>query len=1247
MNNNAIRSTVAVLLPLLLAVDAPSQDRSPKFGAKSYVTAIELVVDVTDSHGKTPSDLTPADFVIVEDGVEREVTSVDYLGGGLPVAKGEAQTKGGTSREEPQRAADWQIVVWFDGITTSRGMLQTSVRDLKKQAPQLVAMGPVTVLYSDLDTKVMVATSRNLRAVNDALDKVLKNGVGDRISRLRQGFVRDSESVTGVNFGNTTFVTNGIGNDIPHFVSEELRLLSISRTNLLRWISRVPRRQPRMLMYVGDGFDLDPVDFYAQVFESTPEAQNGLDLRRRSENRVHLDQQNLDLARALATEGWLTVAVGGTGGYSMTSGVDRQGNEKVSNVSTSNPMPTYLFTAPEAPLMQLARETGGARVASVAQLPNVLERLRNRVRLTYQVDRAPDLQPRHVNVRSRRQGLAVIAPKWSSSSTDVAVMEVRGLDLLDNPQRAEKGDLAIQAYAIPNEGTGVTDRSGTIRARVDLTPLKLVASQIGATKFRFTIAFNEAGSLPSFVHNLMDVADLGKLDAVEWTAPYALPATSNVAAVIVEELTSGAWGSVYVPLDGSMGTPQTVEEPIEATPPEWLTDRDEALARAAREQKIVLVFHRDQSCRACVKLLREAATHPTVQRLASKFVLLAAPLARPAAPGLYQPSTFALLDATGLEPMTWQAEDQNHGMIGVGAFADIMQRADAAAPFVRQSAAERLQGKTVDAYTSLGWAFRQAGDAARASEAYAAGVRAARASGDLQAAQSGEVLYALTEATRGKVQDSVANLRAIARAPISRKTESEAYFALAQLLRASGDERAAAEALERASSDAAATLIAAQETHVVGANTRAIRLLLPARPAYSGTITAEALTRDPSIASVVFTLDGTDVATDARPPFDAKVDLGSVPRRHELRIAARDATGKLVGEDTIVLNERNDEFWVRLAIGERRTATASLNLPAGGTLSKIDFFIDDHLIATKTAPPYTVPVGDTNEGSTLRVAAMLADGRTAEDALLVGIGSELIEVQEVELFVNVVDARDEEVSNLDRSQFTVREENAPRRILGFEYLARAPFTVGLAIDSSSSMLPRIADVHESAREFLSRSAADGNRAFIVDFDTTPKLAAPTASNADALRAAVESIRADGSTALYDAMVFSLLQLQGVSGKRALIVLTDGKDSGSRYTLDDVVRVARESGASIYLVLLATGAPARLNELATETGGRTWDLRDTKQLDAIYSTISRELRSQYRITFQTPARDRNQWRRVSVTTEVPNLKVRTIAGFFPR
>ncbi|HEX7833642.1 MAG TPA: hypothetical protein VF787_28575, partial [Thermoanaerobaculia bacterium] len=378
---------VAALLVLTLATGTPAQERTGnKFGAKAFVTAIELVVDVTDASGKTPTDLTPADFVIMEDEDRREVVSVEYLGGGIPTVM--ADTTVAPPSAAP-RAADWQIVIWFDGLTSDRGLLNESVRDLKKQMPQLLSMGTVTILYSDFTTKALVTSSRNPRAINDALDGVMKNGIGDRIARLRRQFIMEAEKVTSVTLPEGVFVLNTVSNDIAPYVSEELRLLSIARTNLLRWIARVPRRQPRMLMYVGGGFDLDPVDFYATVFESTPDAENGRDTLRRSENKVALDAENDKVARALALEGWIAIAVGGTGSYSMASGVERGGSEMVSNRGTNNAMPVHLFSEPSAPLRQYASETGGALVMNVKQLPEVMDRLRNRVRLTYQVDREP------------------------------------------------------------------------------------------------------------------------------------------------------------------------------------------------------------------------------------------------------------------------------------------------------------------------------------------------------------------------------------------------------------------------------------------------------------------------------------------------------------------------------------------------------------------------------------------------------------------------------------------------------------------------------------------------------------------------------------------------------------------------------------------------------------------------------------------------------------------------------------------
>ncbi|HEX2832883.1 MAG TPA: VWA domain-containing protein [Thermoanaerobaculia bacterium] len=711
---------------------------------------------------------------------------------------------------------------------------------------------------------------------------------------------------------------------------------------------------------------------------------------------------------------------------------------------------------------------------------------------------------------------------------------------------------------------------------------------------------------------------------------------------------------------------------------EWIV-LSAAKERAASEKKLILVFRADEACAGCTRLMEEAAKNAMVQRLASDFVFAkaAAPMSIRtfAAPGVSprslqsvraptareRPATVGLLDARGEEVLTWTVKGgRGSGVMNLGTFIDVMQRANAVAPFIRKADQEREVGREVESHLVLAHGFRQAKELDHAIHEYDEAIGAAKKKGDREASQSAMILRELTVASRSKngsldLKRSIGVLHGIVRAPETKKTEAEAWLALGQLYRAGEQPREALDALEHAARlsfaspevrAATTLLLASSDARLVGGSAN-IALLLPERAAYSGVLVAQALARSPAIASVEFLLDGQRVANDQEPPFDAKVDVGAVPRRHELRIVARNASGESIGEDGVVLNDRHDEFTVRLALASNRTVNASVDLPAGGTLQALEIFLDDQRIATLTKPPFTTKVGNTSEGSVLRASALLSDGRIAEDVLLVGSGSELIEVHEVELFATVDDEQGELIPNLTRDAFTIREEGKPRPIVGFEYAEGTPFTVGLTIDSSTSMRSRIAWVHDSARAFLTRITEHGHAAFIVDFDSQPRLAASTTSDARALLAGIDGIRADGATALHDAMVFSLLQLQGVGGKRALIVLTDGRDSGSRYSVDDVARVARETGASVYLLALSTSVPSRLKQVAAETGGRAFELRGTTDLNEVYATIEHELQRQYRLSFRTDAGANDAWRSVEVSVARQNAKVRTASGFVPR
>ncbi|MCA1733384.1 MAG: VWA domain-containing protein, partial [Acidobacteria bacterium] len=269
-----------------------------------------------------------------------------------------------------------------------------------------------------------------------------------------------------------------------------------------------------------------------------------------------------------------------------------------------------------------------------------------------------------------------------------------------------------------------------------------------------------------------------------------------------------------------------------------------------------------------------------------------------------------------------------------------------------------------------------------------------------------------------------------------------------------------------------------------------------------------------------------------------------------------------------------------------------------------------------------------------------------------------VEIRDVEIYATVVDPDGEPVRGLRASDFTVQEEGKAKPIHGFEFLEQAPWTAGIAIDSSGSMQKRMAEVRAAAKGFAGRTIENGGRAFVVDFDTTPRLAHPTSAAAASVSAAIDRIGAGGDTALWDAIIFSLLQLQGVDGKRALVVLSDGRNLESRYRYDDVDRVARETGAAVYVIVVpARYSPAdqaamyernALATLARSTGGEVWFLREGDSLAAVYETIDRQLRSQYVLTYRTePARGTDDWRKVDVRLSNRKLRARTIAGYFPR
>jgi VWFA-related protein len=126
----------------------------------------------------------------------------------------------------------------------------------------------------------------------------------------------------------------------------------------------------------------------------------------------------------------------------------------------------------------------------------------------------------------------------------------------------------------------------------------------------------------------------------------------------------------------------------------------------------------------------------------------------------------------------------------------------------------------------------------------------------------------------------------------------------------------------------------------------------------------------------------------------------------------------------------------------------------------------------------------------------------------------------------------------------------------------------------------------------------------------------------------------------------------VKGKRAIVLLSDGKDEGSRYGYNDVLEYARRSGVAIYAVgigLSSQNADIRLklSRLADETGGRFFFIERAKELDGIYDTIQKELRSQYFLAYQSAKEgDADKFRTIEVKMAKPGMEAKTVRGYYP-
>jgi VWFA-related protein len=224
----------------------------------------------------------------------------------------------------------------------------------------------------------------------------------------------------------------------------------------------------------------------------------------------------------------------------------------------------------------------------------------------------------------------------------------------------------------------------------------------------------------------------------------------------------------------------------------------------------------------------------------------------------------------------------------------------------------------------------------------------------------------------------------------------------------------------------------------------------------------------------------------------------------------------------------------------------------------------------------------------------------------------------------------------------------PRRIETFD-ATDSPLSAVLVLDVSGSMLFKIEEARRSAHAFVDALKPE-DEVGLLTFSSTTVGWVPFTKQREPLHSAIDATRTEGETALYDATGQALKRLKPSKRRKAVILFTDGEDNRSRLSVDQVIGMARASEVSIYSVAQGlderTTLRAFLDQLADQTGGRSYFIGSIEKLPATFSQILRELKSQYFLTYTPrPGLRPRTWHRIQVKVNRPDLVVRARKEYF--
>ncbi|MHB2155103.1 VWA domain-containing protein [Calditrichota bacterium GD2] len=358
------------------------------------------------------------------------------------------------------------------------------------------------------------------------------------------------------------------------------------------------------------------------------------------------------------------------------------------------------------------------------------------------------------------------------------------------------------------------------------------------------------------------------------------------------------------------------------------------------------------------------------------------------------------------------------------------------------------------------------------------------------------------------------------------------------------------------------------------------------------------------LQSIVFNKDGSKafvVSYFGSPDslFELKIDqAGSVTKTGRKVGLLSDHNGGFYGVDVVAVS--NDGNW--LYVGNPSSSSGSVQELVVINLNSMTI-------------ESTIQTGDSPVG--------IASGSKAQGGVkLVFNQIDASAFPNINCYVTVTDSVGNSISGLTESNFLLKEDNYTESPITVTSLGgtNVPISVSLVIDRSGSMAgQQIDDAKTAAKDFVDQMNAN-DEAAIISFSTDVTIDQDFTSDKDSLYLAIDGIVTGGNTAIYDASIEAVNLTVSQSGRKAVILMTDGLDNSSNYSLQDAIDNANNANIPIYTIGLGISPGSveeqNLQQLAQQTGGEYYYAPSSSDLQQIYQDISNQLQNQYQITYTT-------------------------------